>query len=458
METTTDRLASAPIGKLLFALAIPNIFAQLVNMLYNIVDRIYIGRIPDVGADALTGVGVGFPIFMIITAFSSLVGMGGAPQAAIKLGEGKKDEAEKILGNSIALLIALSILLTAVFLIFGRDLLFMFGASHQTIDYAWDYIKIVIIGSVAIQFALGLNPYIATQGFAKYSMLTVLIGAVLNIVLDPILIFGFDMGVKGAAIATVFSQAVSAVWVMQFLTGKKSTLKIHPKYIRLKKSYVILIISLGVSPFIMQSTESLLNITFNTSLQKYGGDLNVGAMTITASLMQILMLPLMGLTQGAQPIISYNFGANKFDRVKKAFKYLFISSIAYSTIFWIVVQFFPNIFIALFTSDPSLVEVTTNNMRIYMGVVFMFGAQIACQQTFIALGQARMSLFLALLRKVILLIPLILILPFFFTNKVFGVLVAEPIADFIAVAVTVIIFFSNFNKILKEKEMKQQSI
>lgn len=457
MDTSTNRLAKAPVGKLLFTLAIPNIFAQLVNMLYNIIDRIYIGRIPNVGADALTGVGVGFPIFMIIMAFSSLVGMGGAPQAAIKLGEGKQDEAERILGNSVALLIGLSVTLMTVFLIFGKDLLFLFGASNQTIDYAWDYIKIVIIGAITIQFALGLNPYIATQGFAKYSMLTVLIGAILNIILDPILIFGFDMGVQGAAIATVFSQGVSALWVLKFLTGKKSTLKIRPKYIRLKKSYVILILSLGISPFIMQSTESLLNITFNTSLQQYGGDLNVGAMTITASLMQMLMLPLMGLTQGAQPIISYNFGANNFDRVKQAFKYLFISSIAYSALFWLAVQFFPRVFIALFTTDPALVEVTANNMRVYMAVVLIFGAQIACQQTFIALGQARKSLFLALLRKIILLIPLILILPLFFTNKVFGVLVAEPIADFIAVAVTVIIFFTNFEKILTEKKIKSQS-
>lgn len=458
MDTSTSRLAKAPVGKLLFTLAIPNIFAQLVNMLYNVIDRIYIGRIPDVGADALTGVGVAFPIFMIIMAFSSLVGMGGAPQAAIKLGEGKKDEAEKILGNSVALLIALSVVLTTVFLLFGRDLLFMFGASAQTIDYGWNYIRIVIIGSVTIQLALGLNPYIATQGFAKYSMLTVLIGAVLNIILDPILIFGFDMGVQGAAIATIFSQGVSALWVIRFLVGKKSSLKIRPKYIRFKKSYVILILSLGISPFIMQSTESLLNITFNTSLQQYGGDLHVGAMTITASLMQMLLLPLMGLTQGTQPIISYNFGANNFDRVKQAFKYLFISSVAYSALFWFAVQVFPRVFIALFTTDSALMDVTVGNMRVYMAVVFMFGAQIACQQTFIALGQARMSLFLALLRKIILLIPLILILPFFFTNKVFGVLVAEPIADFIAVAMTVIIFFANFNKILDEKRAKKQTI
>lgn len=456
MATSTQRLANAPVGKLLFTLAVPNIFAQVVNMLYNVVDRIYIGRIPDIGADALTGVGVAFPIFMIITAFSSLVGMGGAPQAAIKLGEGKREEAEKIIGNSVALLIALSIGLMVVFLMFGQDLLVLFGASELTIGSAWDYIQIVIIGSIAIQFAVGLNPYISAQGFAKYSMLTVLIGAVLNIVLDPIFIFVFDMGVRGAAIATVISQAVSAIWVLKFLTGERPTLKIKWKYVRLKKKYVILILSLGISPFIMQSTESLLNITFNTSLQQYGGDLHVGSMTIIASLMQMLMLPLMGLTQGAQPIISYNFGAGNMDRVKETFKYLLISAVGYSTLFWLAIQLLPELFISFFTTDPALMDITVGNLRVYMAVVFMLGAQIACQQTFISLGRARASLFLALLRKIILLIPLILILPLFMKNQTFAVILAEPIADFIAVLVTVIVFFTSFNKILNnQRKIKQ---
>lgn len=451
---TTNRLGTEGVGKLLFSLALPAIAAQLVNMLYNIVDRIYIGHIPNIGAAALTGVGVTFPIIMVISAFSALIGMGGAPRASIKMGQKDDKGAEEILGNSFAVLIGISIVLTTVFLLFGERLLLMFGASAATLPYGLSYLNIYVIGTLFVQLSLGLNSFITTQGFAKTSMLTVIIGAVINIVLDPILIFGLDMGVKGAAIATVISQAVSAAWVLQFLTGSKTKLKIRRRYMNPKKSVILPILLLGISPFIMQSTESLLNISLNSSLQRYGGDMAVGAMTILSSLMQLMSLPLSGLTQGAQPIISYNYGAKKNDRVKKAFKLLFISSLSFAFVFWICMMIFPQVFVALFSSDPALVEITVWAIRIYMGVAFVMAAQIACQQTFVAIGQAKISLFLALLRKIILLIPMIYILPNFFENKVFAVFFAEPVSDLIAVATTVTLFAINFKKILAKNTVE----
>lgn len=446
----TNKLGKESIGRLLFSLAIPAITAQLVNMLYNIVDRIYIGHLPDIGAAALTGVGVTFPIIMIISAFSALIGMGGAPRAAIKMGQKKLQDAEEILGNCFIVLMGISIALTAFFLIFGEQLLSMFGASAETLPHGLAYLNIYVCGTIFVQISLGLNSFITTQGFAKTSMLTVVIGAVINIVLDPILMFGFGMGVQGAAIATVVSQAVSALWVLKFLLGNNSKLRIRKVNMKLNKSVIIPVLLLGISPFIMQSTESLLNISLNSSLQRYGGDLAVGAMTILSSLVQILVLPLTGLTQGAQPIISYNFGAKNNDRVKKTFKLLITSALCYSAVFWVIMMVFPKLFISLFTSDDSLVEITAWSIRIYMGAAFALGAQIACQQTFIAIGQAKTSLFLALLRKIILLIPLIYILPNFFSDKVFAVFFAEPIADLIAVTVTVTIFLTQFKKILAE--------
>lgn len=448
MDRTENKLGTERVGKLLFNLAVPAITAQIVNMLYNLVDRIYIGHLPDIGNTALTGVGVTFPIIMIISAFSALIGMGGAPRAAIKMGEKKNKEAEQILGNCFAGLIIVSILLTAFFLIFNEKLLWMFGASPNTIQYGLNYLNIYVCGTLFVQMALGLNTFITSQGFAKTSMLTVLIGAISNIILDPILMFGLRMGVEGAALATVISQAISAVWVLKFLFGKKTILKIHKENMRIKASILIPVLLLGVSPFIMQSTESLLNISFNASLQKYGGDLAVGSMTILASLMQILMMPIMGLVQGAQPIISYNYGARNNERVKKAFKLLLMSTLTYATLFWLSMMTFPQLFVSLFNKNASLIEFTTWSLRIYMALAFVLGAQIACQQTFIAVGQAKISVFLALLRKIVLLIPLIFILPNFFENKVFAVLLAEPISDFVAVTVTVIAFSISFKKIL----------
>ncbi|SFK47690.1 putative efflux protein, MATE family [Marinilactibacillus piezotolerans] len=448
LSNTEERLRTVNVGKLLLTLSIPNIVAQLINMLYNVVDRMFIGHIPEVGSLALTGVGVAFPIVMLIMAFSYFIGMGGAPLASIKMGQGNKKDGERILGTSVVMLVMISVTLTVLFLVFGEQLLVLFGASAETLPFAWDYMKLYTLGTIFVQLALGLTPFISAQGFAKESMLAVLIGAVFNIVLDPILIYGFDMGVQGAAIATVISQMMSAIYVLHFLLGKKTTLKIRKEHLKVNKGFAIGILSLGISPFIMQSTESLLNISFNTALSTYGGDINVGAMTIIASLMQALILPLMGLTQGAQPIISYNYGAQNNERVKKAFTWLFGLSVGYSTLFWLVMKLTPRFLIRFFTTDPALMETTIASINVYMAVVFVLGAQIATQQTLIALGQTRQSLILALLRKIILLIPLIYILPQFMSNKVFAVLVAEPIADFLSVTITVIVFFITFKKLL----------
>lgn len=447
-NSKVNDLANERVGKLLFRLAVPAIAAQLVNMLYNIVDRMYIGHIEGIGATALTGVGVCFPILMVISAFSALVGMGGAPRASIKMGQGDYDGAEKTLGNCFITLLGISVVLTALFLVFKERLLLLFGASENTLPYANSYLTIYVCGTIFVQIALGMNAFISSQGYATTGMLTVLIGAVTNIVLDPLFIFVFQMGVRGAAIATVISQAVSAVWVMAFLFGKRSRLRIRPKNFRLDAKIILPVFALGVSPFIMQSTESLLNIAFNSSLQKYGGDLAVGAMTILSSLMQILNLPLMGLAQGAQPIISFNYGAKNTERVKHAFRLLLIASLAFSLVFWAAVMLFPGMFVTIFNSEEDLMGITKWAIHIYLAAGFLMGAQLACQQTFISIGQAKSSLFLALLRKIILLIPLIYILPNFFENKVFAVFLAEPVSDVLAVTTTVCLFAFQFKRLL----------
>lgn len=440
-KTKTQRdLGSDSIGKLMFSLAVPAITAQLVNMLYNIVDRIYIGHIPEIGAAALTGVGICFPVIILIMAFSSLVAMGGAPQAAIAMGEGRNDRAEKILGNCFTSLMAVAVALTAVFLIFGGPVLRAFGASDNTIDYALSYLQIYVVGTVFVQVSLGMNMFINTQGFAATSMLTVVIGAVLNIVLDPVFIFVFQMGVRGAALATIISQGVSAVWVLKFLTGRKTTLRLRKGCMAVDPKIMLPVLALGVSPFIMQSTESLLSVALNTSLLKYGGDMAVGAYTVLASVMQIVNLPLQGLYQGAQPITSYNYGAGNFKRVKHSIRLLLACSVAYGTAFWLAILLVPQVFAGMFTSDPALTEITVWAMRIFLFGVFSFGVQGGFQNSFLALGQAKASLLLALLRKIVLLIPLIFILPQFFENKLFGVFVAEPVADIAAAAVTTATF------------------
>ena len=449
-QNQTEELGTCSVGKLLFKLAVPAIAAQIINLLYNLVDRIYIGHIAEVGKLALTGVGVCLPLIMLISAFAALVSMGAAPRASIFLGKGEKDNAEKTLGNSFSLLVIISIILTLIFFFFAEDLLLIFGASENTIEYATSYMKIYSIGTIFVQLTLGLNAFISAQGFAKVSMMTVLIGAIFNIVLDPILIFGFNMGVSGAALATIISQALSMLWILKFLTGKKTTLKIKRKNLSLSKNIVLPSIALGLAPFIMQATESLIAVCFNSSLLKYGGDIAVGAMTILTSVMQFSMLPLNGLTQGGQPILSYNYGAKNPERVKKAFKILLISCVTYSMILWALAMITPKSFVLIFNNDPELLDFTSNALRIYMALSGIFGIQIACQQSFIALGNAKTSLFLALLRKIILLIPLIYIMPIFISDKTTAVFMAEPVADFIAVSTTAILFYIQFKKAMNE--------
>lgn len=449
MDTSsTNKLGTEKVSKLLFQLALPAITAQVINMLYNIVDRIYIGHIEGIGGLALTGVGLCFPILILISAFSCLIGMGGAPQASIRMGARDHEGAEKILGNCFALILIMSVILTAVFLAGGETILMLFGASKDTLPYAMEYLNIYVIGTLFVMISLGLNSFISAQGFAKTSMMTVMIGAIVNIVLDPVFIFGLKMGVSGAALATIISQCISALWVLKFLFGSKTTLKIRPKNMKLSAKILLPVIALGLAPFIMQSTESLLNICFNTSLQKYGGDLAVGSMTILMSCMQILTLPLSGLAQGAQPIISYNFGAGNKERVKEAFRLLFLCSVGFAVIFWLFNMIFPQVFVGLFANDASLKDAAVWSLRIYMAAGFMMGIQMACQQTFVSIGQAKISLFLALLRKIILLIPLIFILPNFFADKVFAVFLAEPVSDFIAASTTFLMFKWQFDKVL----------
>ena len=457
MEQKNSQLGEGSVGKLMMKLAIPAIVAQLVNLLYNMVDRIYIGHIPGTGDLALTGLGLCFPIIMIVTAFANLIGAGGAPRIAIHMGRGEQEEAEKIVGSGVAALIFIAVVITVSLEIAGVPILRLFGASDKTLPYALDYMRIYVLGTICVMFSLGLNPYITTQGFSKDAMKTVIIGAVCNIILDPIFIFGFGMGVKGAALATIISQGVSAVWVIFFLHGKKSILKIRRKYLKLDMKVLGPVLALGVSPFIMTATESAINICFNMSLSKYGGDVAVGAMTILSSIMQLQMMPVQGLSQGAQPIMSYNYGAGNIDRVKKANRLLTICCFGYTMIFWVAVQLFPELFVKIFNNTPELLSTTTWALRIYMAVSGLFGIQMAVQQTFVSLGQAKLSLFIACLRKIILLIPLIFILPNFFSNKVFAVFLAEPVSDFLSVAVASTLFLLNFNRILlnsKERRIK----
>lgn len=440
-------LAEDDLGHLLLKLSLPAITSQIVNVLYNIIDRIYIGHIEEIGPLALTGVGVCFPIVMIISAFAALFSFGAAPRASIFLGRNDKKNAEKTLGNSTSLLVICSIIITIIVLIFYKPLLYLFGASENTISYASSYIRIYAIGTIFVQLSLGLNAFISVQGFSKVAMHTVLIGAISNIILDPIFIYLLNMGVAGAALATIISQAISASFAFKFMVGMKSNIKIKRENLRLSKNIALPSISLGLAPFIMQSTESLLMLCFNSQLLRFGGDLAVATMTITSSLMQFVLLPIQGLTQGGQAIISYNYGANNMDRVKGAFKLQTLGSVIFSGILWILLLLFPKFFAGFFTSDFQLLNEASWAIRIYFAVVILFGVQISCQQSFIAFGDAKTSSFLALFRKIILLIPLIYILPRFFDDKVFAVFLAEPIADFFAVVATGLLFKRKIRKI-----------
>lgn len=454
MSSEENFLGTEPVGRLLVKLAAPAIMAQVINLLYNLVDRVYIGHMPNDGSLALTGVGVCMPIIMIVTAFAMLISMGGAPRASIFMGKGDYESAEKTLGNCFTLQLIISVVLSAILLIWNKELLLMFGASENTIGYATAYMNIYALGTIFVQLTLGMNSFITTQGFAKVGMLSVLIGAICNIILDPILIYGLNMGVRGAAFATIVSQAISMIWVLSFLLGKKTRLKIKVKNMGFNKKIILPCIALGTSPFIMQASESVIAVCFNSSLLKYGGDIAVGAMTILTSVMQFSMLPMQGLAQGAQPITSYNYGARKPERVRRVFKLLLISSLAYSLVLWALIMLFPQIFAMIFTPDAELISYAKWALRIYAAAMGLFGAQIACQMTFVSLGNAKCSIIVAVMRKFILLIPLIYILPQFISNKTMAVYMAEPVADIIAVTFTVSLFLYQFKKAMKEIEVK----
>lgn len=448
MNNDKTFLGTEPVGRLLLKLAVPTVIAQLVNMLYNIVDRIYIGHMPGDGSLALTGVGVCMPLILIISAFSAFVASGGAPKASIFMGKGDYDSAEKILGGCVTMQIVISVVLTAVLRIFGKKLLLAFGASENTISYALSYMNIYVSGTLFVELTLGLNAFITGQGFAKVGMITVLIGAAANIILDPIFIFLFKMGVAGAALATVISQGISCVWVLVFLCGKKSAVRLKGENLIGGVRLLAPCVALGLSTFIMQSSESVISVCFNSSLLKYGGDIAVGAMTILSSVMQFAMLPLQGIAQGAQPVTGYNFGAGNGERVKKSFKILLILSVSYSTLLWLTIMAFPQMYAHLFTNNAQLIEFSAGALRIYCAAMFMFGIQIACQMTFISIGNAVCSIALAVLRKFVLLIPLIYILPNFMSDKTAAVYTAEPTADMIAVVCTALLFASRFKKSL----------
>lgn len=442
-------LGTAPIPKLILKMAPPTIIAQLVNLLYNIVDRIYIGHIEGIGATALTGVGLCTPILMIVTAFAMLASAGGSARSAIAMGQGNKEGAERILGNCLSLLLIFAAALTVLLIAFAEPLLLMFGAREETtLPFALEYMRIYCCGSVFVLLTLGLNPFLNAQGFSTFSMLTTILGAVTNIILDPIFMFGLNLGVAGAAYATVISQAVSAMFVLWFLTKGKSILKIRLKSMKLQWRVIGPVLGLGVSAFVMVATESILSISFNSSLSEFGGDLSVGAMTIITSCAQLISMPTQGLVQGCLPIISYNFGAHKPNRAKHCFRIILTCAAGYTALFWAVSMLAPQLFVRMFNNDAALVEHTAWAMRIYMAGIFSLGFQTTCQQTFIALSQAKVSLLLACLRKLVLLIPLIFILPLFFQNKVMAVFLAEPISDVIAAAVTVTVFFSRFDRVL----------
>lgn len=456
LEQNNDFLGTEPVGKLLWKLSIPAIAAQIINLLYNLVDRVYIGHMPDDGALALTGVGVCMPVIMIVSAFAALVSSGSAPRASMAMGKGNQTEAERILGNSFFLQILISVIITVVLLIFNRPLLLAFGASENTIEYAVSYMNIYTLGTIFVQLTLGMNAFITAQGFAKIGMMSVLIGAVCNIILDPIFIYGFHMGVRGAALATISSQAISTVWVLHFLMEKKTVIQIKKAHFKLEKSVIFPCVALGLASFIMQASESVIVVCYNSSLLKYGGDVAVGAMTILSSVMQFSMLPMQGLGQGAQPITSYNYGAGNADRVKRTFRLLLLSTLGYSVLIWGLVMLFPQMFARIFSPDVQLIEFTGKALRIYCAAMGIFGAQVACQLTFTSLGNAKASILVAVMRKFVLLLPLIYIIPHFVKNQTMGVYLAEPVADFIAVTFTVILFYFQFRKAMKQLETDER--
>ena len=449
--TNEEKLGSAPLFRLMMSMGIPTLVAQIINLLYNIIDRIYIGHIPDVGATALTGVGLALPMIVIISAFSAFVGAGGAPLSAIALGRGQKEEAERILGNGFSLLLIFSAFLMILFFIIKRPVLFLIGASDATFPFANEYMTIYIFGTLFVQISLGMNPYITAQGCSRTAMLSVLIGAVLNIALDPLFIFGFGMGIRGAALATVISQFVSAVWVLRFLTRKERAMGIRKNYLKIRGKIVAKIMSLGVAPFIMQATESFISIVMNSGLQRYGGDMYVGTLTIMQSVMQFVSIPVSGFTQGVQPIMSYNFGAGNIERVKKTYFTMLGIVMSYTILLTISIMAIPGIFARMFTDSSELISLVEKILPVFVCGMLVFGVQMSSQTTFLALGQARISLFIALLRKVILLIPLAIILPKL-TGDVMFIYYAEPISDVTSALTCGILFACLFGKILNRSK------
>ena len=450
-----EDMGSGSVKRWMVKMAVPAVIGQVVNLLYNIVDRIYIGHISGIGGSALTGVGLFTPILMLITAFAMLAGAGGAPRAAIAMGKGSREEAEKIMANCFTVLLILAVILTAVFSVFLPSLLRLFGASDVTLPYGTTYGRIYILGSIFVLTVMGMNPFLTTQGFSRMSMMTTVIGAGINIVLDPIFIFVLNLGVAGAALATVLSQAVSAVWIMKFLTGKKTLLKLKSGNMILERKIIAPCLGLGVSSFVMVSTESLLSISFTSSLSRYGGDVAVGAMTVLTSINQLITMPMQGVCQGGQPLMSFNYGAKKLNRVQEAFLCQFLTCVTYTAVFWSLLMLFPNAFAGIFTSDTALVEYTAWAIRVFLAGCFSVGFQLSCQQAFVALGQAKTSLIMACLRKLILLIPLIFILPLFFENQAFAVFLAEPVSDILSAVVTTAVFARFFRKLIKEGKSGQ---
>mgnify|MGYP004605874211 CR=1 FL=1 len=446
----SDNLGTEKISRLFMKMAIPSVISQLVVLVYNMVDRIFIGHIPDIGSTALTGVGICMPVTLIVSAFAQLTGIGGAPLASMALGRNDKEEAERILGTCCFGMIVVSVLLTITGLVFSEKILFFFGASSNTIFYAREYLNIYLAGTIFVELTIGLTAFITAQGFTAVTMVSVTAGAILNVFLDPLLIFGFHMGVKGAALATIISQAVSTIWVVHFLCSKKTDIHLRKKYMPLQAKVILPCVTLGLAAFIMQASESIVNVCFNSSLLRYGGDIAVGAMTILTSVMQFAMLPLQGIAQGAQPISSFNYGAKNADRVKKTFRLLLITCLTYSTLLWAAVQLVPQVFVSIFTSDAGLVEFTAPVLRIYLGGLFLFGIQIACQMTFTSLGKAVNSIVVAVVRKFVLLLPLIYIMPQLAADQTQGVYMAEPIADILAVTFTSVLFAFQFKKALAE--------
>lgn len=449
MDHQDNILDFMPVPKAFLKLAVPAVAAQLINILYNLVDKMFIGHIPEVGKQALAGVGVTTPVILAISAFAALVSMGGAPKASIFLGKGDTVQAEKVVGSCTWMLLLLSVLLTILMLAFGRPVLLLFGASEDTISFAVSYMNIYCLGTVFTQLTLGLNAFITAQGKTLISMKNVAIGAVTNIILDAVFINGFQMGVRGAALATVISQGVSATFVIRYLQSEKSTLKLERRQIRFDKEILLPCIFLGTSPALMQLTENLVAISFNTSLQKYGGDTAVASMSILNSVMQFVMLLLPGLVQGAQPLLSYNLGARNIKRVKKTFRLLLVSCVTGSFMIWLLCMICPQIVAGIFTNDTELIQYTEWSMRIYLSVMLIYGIQVACQYSFVALDQAWTAIFLTIWRKIVLLIPLIFILPLVWSGSVTGVFLAEPIADTIAVCTTAPMFY-RYYRTLKE--------